>query len=364
MNIKEIKLINFRNYKEETIVLNEGLNVIVGKNAMGKTNLLESIYCCGIGKSTKTNKYKELIKWGEKYSYIKITLSKKYRNHIIEFSIDDQDKKRVKVDGIPLLKISDLLGILNIVFFSPDEMKLIKESPQERRRFMDISLSQQFKDYLFSLNKYNEVLAQRNKLLKENFKNENIKDMLSIWDFQLIDYGTKIIKYRYEFIERIKKYANDVHLVLSDNLENLVLEYDSFIKYEDDNQMKINYQNKINENIDKDINLQYTNYGPHRDDIKIFVNNIDIRKFGSQGQQRTASLSLKLAEISLFKTEIGETPVLLLDDVLSELDESRRNKLIHISSNLQTIITCTDFDSDIKYNRIEIENGRVKNSNK
>ena len=359
MYIEEIKLKNFRNYKEETITLDNGLNVIIGKNAMGKTNLLESIYCCGIGKSTKTNKYKELIKWGETSSYIKIKLKKKYRDHIIEFSIDDHDKKRVRVDGITLLKISELLGILNIVFFSTDEMKLIKEYQQERRRFMDISLSQQNKNYFYSLSKYNEILAQRNKLLKDNFKSENIKEMLSIWDIQLVEYGIKIIKYRYDFIEKLKVFANQVHSSLTNNIENLVLNYDSFIKNDSEEVMKNIYFKKLEESLEKEISLQYTLYGPHRDDIDILVNDIDIRKYGSQGQQRTASLSLKLAEISLFKDELGETPVLLLDDVLSELDESRRNKLMEVSSSLQTIITCTDFDSNVLYKRIEIENGKI-----
>lgn len=361
MYIKQIYLKNFRNYEEETILLSDKLNVVIGKNAMGKTNLIESIYCCGIGKSTKTKKYKELIKWGSDYAYIKIIVQKKYREHIIEFSVDSQDKKRVKVDGIPLLKISELLGILNIVFFSPDEMKLIKESPQERRRFMDISLSQQYKSYLHALSKYNEVLAQRNKLLKENYKKDNIEDMLSIWDSQLIDNGVQIIQKRYQFIEKLKEFVKNIHSSITSGTENIELEYESFIKNDTADNMKIEYENKLKESVEKDINLQYTLYGPHRDDINIKINNIDVRKFGSQGQQRTAALSLKLAEIELFKDETKESPVLLLDDVLSELDESRRNMLMKFSASLQTIITCTDFDSNVEYKEIRIQNGKVIN---
>lgn len=359
MNIKQIYLKNFRNYEEETIELSDKLNVVIGQNAMGKTNLLESIYCCGIGKSTKTNKYKELIKWGNQYSYIKIIVQKRFRDHTIEFYIDQQDKKRVKVDGVPLLKIGELLGILNIVFFSPDEMKLIKESPAERRKFMDISLSQQFKSYLHALSKYNEVLAQRNKLLKESYKREDIKDMLSIWDSQLIENGVFIIQKRYEFIEKLRNFAKDIHSSITSQKEEIFLEYESFIKNGNIEEMKKKYEEKLLESVEKDLNLQYTLYGPHRDDINIKINNIDVRKFGSQGQQRTAALSLKLAEIELFKDETKESPVLLLDDVLSELDESRRNMLMKFSASLQTIITCTDFDSNIEHKTIRIQNGKV-----
>ncbi len=361
MIIKEITLKNFRNYKNETIKFQDGLNVIVGNNAMGKTNLLESIYCCAIGKSPKTTKYKELIKMGEEAAYIKIVLSKKYRDHTIEFSVDNKENKRIKIDGVPLAKLRELVGYMNIIFFSPEEIKMIKEGPQERRKFIDISLSQQSKNYLYSLSKYNEILANRNKLLKENFNQENIKDMLVIWDAQLAKEGANIIKKRYEFVEHLKEAARKAHLELTNDTENLELGYESIVEDGTLEEMQAKLEKKLLENADKDISLRYTSIGPHRDDISVVSNGIDIRNFGSQGQQRTCALSLKLAEISLFEEEVKETPILLLDDVLSELDETRRNKLMSMSAKLQTMITCTDFDMDINHTEIRIQNGQQIN---
>ena len=361
MNIKEITLKNFRNYENETIKFQEGLNVIIGNNAMGKTNLLESIYCCAIGKSPKTTKYKELIKMGKTNAYIKIVLERKYRDHIIEFYVDNKENKRIKIDGVPLSKLKDLIGYMNIIFFSPEEIKMIKEGPDERRKFINISLSQQSKTYLTSLYKYNEILANRNKLLKENFKDENIKEMLVIWDSQLAKEGAYVIKKRYEFVNKLSIAAKEAHKNLTDSKEDLELEYESIVKDEPIEIMQEKIEKLLKDSVDKDINLQYTSVGPHRDDIAIVANNIDIRKFGSQGQQRTCALSLKLAEISLFEDEIKEKPILLLDDVLSELDATRRTKLMELSSELQTMITCTDFDMDLAHNEIRIQNGQQIN---
>jgi len=362
MYIKEITLKDFRNYEKETINFKDGLNVVIGNNAMGKTNLLESIYCCGIGKSVKTNKYKELIRWGSNTSYIKIVLQKKYRDYIIEFSIDDKEKKIIKINGVPLKKLSEIVGIMNVIYFSPDEMKLIKESPVERRRFMDISLAQQSKSYLYSLSRYNEIIDKRNKLLKDNYKDSNIKDMLTIWNDQLVKEGAFIISKRYEFVDKLKVFAEKVHSKLTDGKEKLELEYESVIKNASLEEMIQDLKKKLEDSVDKDLSLQYTNIGPHRDDISIKSNNIDMRKYGSQGQQRTCALSLKLAEISLFEDNMGETPILLLDDVLSELDESRRNMLMELSAELQTIITCTDFDMTLPHNEIRIVNGKLDKS--
>ena len=361
MNIKEITLKNFRNYENETIKFQEGLNVIIGNNAMGKTNLLESIYCCAIGKSPKTTKYKELIKMGKTNAYIKIVLERKYREHIIEFYVDNKENKRIKIDGVPLSKLKDLIGYMNIIFFSPEEIKMIKEGPDERRKFINISLSQQSKIYLTSLYKYNEILANRNKLLKENFKDENIKEMLVIWDSQLAKEGAYVIKKRYEFVNKLSIAAKEAHKNLTDSKEDLELEYESIVKDEPIEIMQEKIEKLLKDSVDKDINLQYTSVGPHRDDIAIVANKIDIRKFGSQGQQRTCALSLKLAEISLFEDEIKEKPILLLDDVLSELDATRRTKLMELSSELQTMITCTDFDMDLAHNEIRIQNGQQIN---
>lgn len=355
MHIESVTLKNFRNYENRTVDFDNGLNIIIGKNASGKTNLIESIYCAGIGKSPRTNKYKEMIKWGSEYAYIKVILKKNQTTHTIEYSIDNQDKKRIAIDGIPLVKLSEILGMLNIVFFSPDEMKLVKESPVERRRFMDISLSQQNKNYFNALSKYNNIIAQRNKLLKEQKDSPSLKEMLYGWDKQLADYGAIIISKRYEFIKKIKVFASKTHSEISENKEDLTLEYECDIPNDTIENLKKNFFEKLTENYEKDMSLQYTSFGCHRDDIAIKINNIDVRKFGSQGQQRTVALSLKMAEIYFFESETGEKPVLLLDDVLSELDSGRRQKLIELSAGLQTMITCTDFDGkNIEYNRIDI----------
>ena len=355
MYIESVKLNNFRSYENKEVTFKEGLNIIVGKNAVGKTNLLESIYCCGIGKSPRTNKYKEMIKWGNDIAYIKVVLRKNKTSHTIEFSIDNQDKKRISIDGIPLVKLGDIIGLLNIVFFSPDEMKLIKESPQERRRFADISLSQQNKKYFYSLSKYNNILSQRNKLLKEHRDVKALPEMLYGWDVQLAEHGAYIIQKRYEFVDKIQVFAKKMHSELTDNLEELELEYESRVEYGEYSKMKEDFFQRLRGDFEKDLNLSYTSFGAHRDDIGIKINGIAARKFGSQGQQRSVALSLILAEIYLFESEVGEKPVLLLDDVLSELDPSRRKKLMELSSGLQTLITCTDFDMDIAHNRIIIE---------
>lgn len=354
MYIESVTLKNFRNYEDKTVDFKDGLNIVIGKNASGKTNLLESVYCSGIGKSPRTNKAREMIRWGSDNAYIKVILKKQYSRHIVEYFIDSADKKIIKIDSIPLVKQSEILGILNIVFFSPDEMKLIKESPQERRRFSDISLSQQNKKYLFSLSKYNNILAQRNKLLKESRDIKALPEMLYGWDVQLAEYGAYIIAKRYEFVEKIQVFAKKIHSEITDEKEDLELEYESNVERGETDKMKEIFFQKLRANLEKDMNLLYTSFGSHRDDIAIKINGIDVRKYGSQGQQRTVALSLKLAEIYLFESEVGEKPVLLLDDVLSELDASRRQKLMELSSGLQTIITCTDFDMDLERNTVLI----------
>lgn len=354
MYIESVTLKNFRNYEDKTVDFKDGLNIVIGKNASGKTNLLESVYCSGIGKSPRTNKAREMIRWGSDSAYIKVILKKQYSRHSVEYFIDSADKKIIKIDSIPLVKQSEILGMLNIVFFSPDEMKLIKESPQERRRFSDISLSQQNKKYLFSLSKYNNILAQRNKLLKESRDIKALPEMLYGWDVQLAEYGAYIVAKRYEFVEKIQVFAKKIHSEITDKKEDLELEYESNVERGETDKMQESFFQKLRANLEKDMNLLYTSFGSHRDDIAIKINGIDVRKYGSQGQQRTVALSLKLAEIYLFESEVGEKPVLLLDDVLSELDASRRQKLMELSSGLQTIITCTDFDMDLERNTVLI----------
>jgi len=344
MVIKSLKLKNYRNYSDQKVLFFEGLNVLTGVNASGKTNLLEALYLAGIGKSPRTVTDKDLIMWGEDFLYLEVIVKKKYHTHKIEIHIDNRTNKRIAIDGNPILKIGELMGVLNIVFFSPDEMKMIKESPKERRRFMDISLSQQKKVYFYALQRYNRILEQRNKLLKNTKSLEGLKEMLTVWDIQLSEAGADIILKRVEFINKLNIHAKNRHNSLTGGKEILNLSYESDSWGEDREEIKSSLLKKLTVEREKDYNLKYTSSGPHRDDIKIAVNDIDVRKFGSQGQQRSAALSLKLAEINHFEEETGEKPVMLLDDVLSELDAERQNQLIKSTQDIQTVLTCTEYD--------------------
>ncbi len=352
MYVTKVTLNNFRNYADKTFSFKEGLNVIVGPNATGKTNLLESVYMCGLGTSPRVSRDKDVIKWGEKGAYIHLELQTRFRAHTVDMYIDGKEKKRVAIDGIPITRLVQLIGTLGIVFFSPDELKLVKDAPVERRHFMDVSLSQQSSKYLFALSRYNAVLVRRNKLLKTLPPGENLKNSLNVWDIQLAEEGARVIKARYEFTRELKNFAAQKHAVLSGGKESLSLEYESDAPDGSEKEIADTLSQKLFMSYDKDCALQYTTVGPHKDDIKISLDGIDVRKFGSQGQQRTAALSLKLAEISLFKDNMGEEPVLLLDDVLSELDEGRRKTLLSETSQYQTIITCTEYQEDISASNI------------
>ncbi len=359
MIVKNLKLKNYRNYKDISVSFAPGLNVLVGDNAQGKTNLVEAIFLCAIGKSLRTNKDKDLILWNTDYSKIDLTVEKMNRKTISLYLFPNQNKA-IKINNIPIKKMGELMGEFNAVYFCPDELKLIKDSPQERRRFMDIDLSQFDKNYFYALSKYNKILLQRNKLLKSTTSFDALKDTLSIWDEQLAKVGSYIIYERIKFVENLKKFAHDIHLELTNNKENLTLEYVGILG-DTVQDIKDSMIMSLTKNIQKDWELGYTTVGPHRDDIKICINDIDVRYYGSQGQQRTSALSLKLAELEIFYHSLGQYPVLLLDDVLSELDQNRQLALLKRVSKMQTILTCTDFDFPIPYTRYEISNGTVKN---
>ncbi len=352
MYVESEKLNNFRNYEDKKVSFSDGLNAIVGKNATGKTNLLESVYICGLGNSARVSRDKDCIRWGCDGAYIGLKLIKKYRSHTIDIYIDSREKKRIAIDGIPISRISQLIGVMNVVFFSPDEMKLVKDAPQERRRFADISLSQQSANYLYSLSRYNAALIRRNKLLKTLPAGDKLRQALQVWDTQIAAEGAKLIAARYDFVDKLKDFALERHLKLTAGAEKLELSYESGTDRGDVKDIEETLISKLASSYEKDAHLQYTSVGPHRDDIKISVDGIDVRKYGSQGQQRTAALSLKLSEISLFTHETGETPILLLDDVLSELDRDRRNMLLKETSQLQTIITCTEYEESLVANII------------
>lgn len=347
MIIKSIELSNFRNYESLDLDFDYGTNILYGNNAQGKTNILEAVSVSGTTRSHKGSKDKEMIRFGEEEAHIKTVVNKKDMDYQIDVHMKKNKTKGIAVNKIPLKKASELFGILNIVFFSPEDLNIIKNGPSERRRFLDSELCQLDKIYLSDLAKYNKILNQRNKLLKDMVFRPDLKETLPIWDAQLIDYGKRIIKRRKSFVDELNEIVFDIHKQISGKKEELVLKYEPNI---DD----AFFHDELNRAKERDMRFCQTSVGPHRDDMQFSVFDVDIRKYGSQGQQRTSALSLKLAEIELVKRNINETPVLLLDDVLSELDSSRQNYLLNSIHDIQTIITCTGLDEFIK-NRFKID---------
>ncbi len=352
MYIESVKLENFRNYNTCEVKLKPNLNVFKGNNAQGKTNFLESIYFSSIGKSPKTNKEKDLILWGEDSAKITINLKKQYFSQKIEVFLNKSTNKTIKINSLNIRKIGDLIGEMPVVYFSPEEIGLIKDGPADRRRFMDIDISQLNKNYFYLLCRYEKVLAERNKLLKQTRKIENLYETIELWDSQLADIASKIIFFRLDFIEKIKEPAKKVHSNITSNQEVLEVKYQG-IQLKNVEEIKGKLLKAYKSSLQKDFEFGYTTVGPHRDDIEITINNIDIRNFGSQGQQRLATLSLKVAELVLFEKQTGEKPILLLDDVLSELDAKRQKNLLNEIKNYQTIITTT------KFGKISDENSTI-----
>jgi len=359
MIVRSIELRNFRNYDNQLIKFGSNINVLIGKNAQGKTNILEGVFMCAIGKSPRTNKEKEMIKWESDFSKITVEVEKSDGQKKIELFIFKDQNKTIKINGIPIKKMGELMGNLNAIYFSPDELKLVKESPDQRRKFMDIDLCQFDKNYFYNLNKYNQILNQRNKLLKTTKSEKVLKDTIYIWNEQLATIGAKLIIDRIKLIEKLKVYCNNAQQYLTSKKEKLDLSYVGMTGSSEE-EIKEKLMAGYDSSLEKDMSVGYTTVGPHRDDIKITVNDIDIRHFGSQGQQRTVALSLKLGELDLFKERLGEYPVLLLDDVLSELDYDRQTKLLDKVRNIQTIITCTDFDFRYTCDKFNVVGGKIQ----
>lgn len=357
MIIKSIELKNFRNYEDLNIKFDSGTNILYGDNAQGKTNILESAYVSGTTKSHKGSKDKEMIRFEENESHIRTIVEKKEKQYQIDIHLKKNKAKGIAVNKIPIKKAGELFGILNMVFFSPEDLNIIKNGPSERRRFLDSEICQLDKIYLSDLTNYNKILMQRNKLLKDIIFKPDLRETLPIWDMQLVEYGKKVIKRRRQFIEELNEIVFGIHKNISGNKEELRLKYEPNID-------EAFLEDELDRVKEKDLKYAQTSVGPHRDDISFFIGNVDIRKFGSQGQQRTSALSLKLSEIELVKQTINDTPVLLLDDVLSELDSNRQNYLLNSIHNIQTIITCTGLDEFVR-NRFQIDkvfhvvNGKV-----
>lgn len=337
MIIESVELLNYRNYGQLHMDFDPGTNVLYGDNAQGKTNILEAIYLCSTTKSHKGSKDREIVRFGEEESHIKMMVRRDGIPYRIDMHLKKNKTKGVAVNGIPIKKASELFGIVNVIFFSPEDLNIIKNGPSERRRFIDLELCQLNKLYVHNLVQYNRVVVQRNKLLKEMDFDPYLKETLDVWDVQLVNYGKQLIRIRTEFIRELNDLIRDIHFHLSGEKENLEVRYEP-------NVTEDSFEEALERNRFQESRQKMTLTGPHRDDLNFLINGTDIRKFGSQGQQRTAALSLKLAEIELVKKTVKDYPVLLLDDVLSELDSKRQEHLLSEINHIQTMITCTGLD--------------------
>lgn len=356
MIIQSIELCNFRNYEREIFEFDSGTNVLYGDNAQGKTNVLEAIFVGGTTKSHKGCRDLEMIRSGQKEAHLRYFAEKGGHLSKVEIHMKKGSSKGIAIDGLPIRNSHELMGLSNIIFFSPEDLGIIRDGPEERRRFMDMELCQLNKTYLYYLTQYKKVLKQRNALLKQIQENKAARDTLEIWDGQLVEYGKKIISIREEFIESLNGIMKKKHKSLTGGKEDIDIYYKPNCPAEE-------MENRIFLEGERDIFSGTTSVGPHRDDISFVSGNMDLRKYGSQGQKRTAALSLKMAEIEIVEKTVGEKPILLLDDVLSELDRSRQNYLLENIKGIQTILTCTGLEefinNGINIDRtFEIVNGR------
>ena len=346
MIIQSLELENFRNYGTLSVHFDSRTNILYGDNAQGKTNILEAVYLSATTKSHKGSKDKDLINFASEEAHIRTYVTKDGLENRVDMHLRKNKSKGIAINGQKIKKAADLLGLLNVVFFSPEDLSIIKNGPSERRRFVDMELCQLDSVYLHNLNHYNKIVNQRNRLLKDLYANPGLKDTLFLWDSQLVAFGQKIIERRNTFISQLNEIIYGLHLKLTGGKEELQIVYEPDV-------LALDFEEKLQKCQERDIRLKQTSIGPHRDDFSFAVGTVDIRKFGSQGQQRTAALSLKLAEIELVKKMTKDVPLLLLDDVLSELDSNRQNYLLNSIGELQTIITCTGLEEFVN-NRFEI----------
>lgn len=356
MRILQMELNRFRNYKHEHISFDDGVNIFFGNNGEGKTNILEAIYMLSLGRSFRTNKDKDMIALDSETCYVRAMVENNTREYKIEYRIDSRSKKAIKINGVPISKITELLGIINVVIFSPEDLGLVKDGPKERRNFIDRELSQLRPRYYILLNNYYKSLLQRNNLLKSKDPDEVLMD---VYDHQLAANGLEITNYRREFIDKIADIAKNNHAKISSQKEVLSVLYEQSIKVD----TVEDYLKELQESREKDIFRKTTTKGIHRDDLDIRINGIDLRSFGSQGQKRSAAISLKLSEIQLVKEIKGEYPIVLLDDIFSELDIHRQHMLLESIKHTQTFVTTAeDVAIDLDAKKYKIKNGSVSES--
>jgi DNA replication and repair protein RecF len=339
MIINSISLTNFRNYKNAEAQFSGVSNIITGRNGQGKTNLLEAIYIMSLGKSFRTLKDDEMILFGEEYFRVAGTFTKGGEALSVEIREGRSDKVFI-IDGTQRRRHADLAGTVYTVIFSPEDLKIVKEDPKKRRNFMDRELFFLKPLYYRELVKYKKALRNRNALLREPALNE---DLLDVYEEQLTEAGMNVMRYRAEFTKKLDAASRETENSITSGAERLTVAYDSSVEYSEDAEEQAHIIRKtLRANREKDLRNRTTTAGPHKDDLKICANDIDLRKYGSQGQHRTAALSIKLAELSLIKEETGEDAILLLDDVLSELDEDRQKHLINLFENHQLFISAAE----------------------
>jgi DNA replication and repair protein RecF len=353
MLVSSVSLKNVRNLKELNIGLSEGINILYGNNAQGKTNFLEAIYICATGRSHRTASDKEIINFKENEAFINLSSVSNGIKDKISVYLRRDLKKGIAVNGVALRKLGDLFGRLLIVMFSPEDLQLVKSGPSERRKFMDMEICQLSNVYYYELQSYYKALRQRNNLLKEISRDKSLKDTIFIWDEQIISHGIKIYNHRMEFTSDINKISSGIYSDITEAKEKLEILYKPNITPE-------TFKQRLERSLEKDIYGGSTSYGIHKDDISFLIDGTEARNFGSQGQQRSVSLCAKLAEIELIKNKTGITPVLLLDDVLSELDSGRQFFLLSRLSDIQTLITCTGVE-DVLSKVSSIENIKIFN---
>ncbi len=357
MYVESLALKNFRNYEKLEIHFSDKINIIHGDNAQGKTNILEAVFMAATTKSHRGSKDKDIIRFDKDDSHIRLNLKKREVSHRIDMHLRKAKPKGVAIDGLPIRRSTELFGLINIIMFSPEDLSVVKNGPGERRRFMDMEICQISRIYYSNLLRFNKILDQRNNLLKQIIFKPEMKDTLDTWDDQLVEAGSSIIKERRNFIDMMNDIIQEVHDHLSSGKEKIELRYEPNVEEKD-------FAKVLKEKRKLDLKNTITMTGPQRDDFGIFINGNDVRIYGSQGQQRTAALSLKLAEIEIVKKVINDNPILLLDDVMSELDSLRRDALLETMNDIQTIITCTGYDDfirqRIKVDKIyKINNGRI-----
>lgn len=361
MIIRSLELKNFRNYQEMQVDFSEGVNIFYGDNAQGKTNILESIFVGATSHSHRAGRDREMIRFGEDEAHIKYFVEKRGITDRIDMHLKRNRAKGIALNGVSLRRASDLFGNANVVFFSPEDLNIIKEGPSERRKFMDTELCQLDRVYMNQLANYNKVVMQRNKLLKELEFHSDYLDTLQVWDMQLVRFGSEVIQRRQEFVRQLEDIIRGIHGSITGGQEEIRLSYEPSVGAAE-------FAQELMKNRPRDLKARATLTGPHRDDLAFMLGDIDIRTFGSQGQQRTAALSLKLSEIEIVKQRTGDCPVLLLDDVLSELDSGRQEKLLDSIQHVQTLLTCTGVDEFVKnrfpVNKIfRVSQGTVQNEN-